>query len=147
MKIKSIIFSAILVFTTTTAYALETANLEISISGARSKLGHVLVLVFNDSDPKAFPDKVDKAVVQLKLTVDEAAKFVIEQLPVGHYAITMVHDENDNGNVDKNSVGVPTEGFGFSNDAMGTFGPPSFEKAKIKVSAPVSQTAMKMKHF
>ena len=64
MKIKSIILSALLIFSTTTVCAFETASLEVSISGARSKLGHVLILVFNDSEPKAFPDKVDKAVVK-----------------------------------------------------------------------------------
>jgi uncharacterized protein (DUF2141 family) len=42
-----------------------------------------------------------------------------------------MHDVNKNGELDKNALGIPKEGFGFSNDAAGTFGPPGFDKAKF----------------
>jgi uncharacterized protein (DUF2141 family) len=46
-----------------------------------------------------------------------------------------MHDSNENGKLDSNFFGVPKEGFGFSNDAMGSCGPPSFAKARVNLSA------------
>jgi uncharacterized protein (DUF2141 family) len=57
--------------------------------------------------------------------------FVFESIPPGEYAISVLHDLNNNGKMDSNFFGVPREGFGFSNDAIGAFGPPDFQKAKF----------------
>ena len=43
-----------------------------------------------------------------------------------------MHDTNDNKELDSNLFGMPKEGFGFSNDAMGMFGPPDFKKASFE---------------
>jgi uncharacterized protein (DUF2141 family) len=56
-----------------------------------------------------------------------------DSLPAGVYAVALYHDENNNGQLDENLFGIPTEGFGFSNNAMGTFGPPSFSQASFPV--------------
>jgi uncharacterized protein (DUF2141 family) len=53
---------------------------------------------------------------------------VIKNLKPGKYAFKYFHDENKNEKLDTNWIGVPTEGFGFSNNAEGMFGPPSFDK-------------------
>src|SRR5260221_12670911 len=60
-------------------------------------------------------------------------ELVFENIPAGDYAVSVMHDANKNGVLDTNSIGVPKEGFGFSNDAAGTFGPPGFEKAKFTI--------------
>jgi uncharacterized protein (DUF2141 family) len=54
-------------------------------------------------------------------------------LPAGTYAIGLLHDENDNGKMDTNFVGLPKEGYGASNDAKATFGPPKFKDAKVEL--------------
>ena len=64
-----------------------------------------------------------------KVTVGEA-KGTIE-LEAGTYSIGFFIDKNDNEKLDTNFLGVPKEQFGFSNDAMGRFGPPSFEAASF----------------
>jgi uncharacterized protein (DUF2141 family) len=56
---------------------------------------------------------------------------VFADLPAGNYAVAVFHDENGNGKLDANLLGMPTEGYGFSNDAHGNFGPPGFADAKI----------------
>ncbi len=58
-----------------------------------------------------------------------------DNLPVGTYAIAIFHDSNNNKKLDKNWVGIPKEGYGFSNNVFGTFGPPSFQEASFKVKA------------
>ena len=52
-------------------------------------------------------------------------------MPLGSYAISTYHDENDNDKLDKNIVGIPKEAYGFSNDATGFMGPPKWEDAKF----------------
>lgn len=66
-------------------------------------------------------------------------EFVFENLPAGTYAVSVLHDTNDNGSMDAGLMGIPREGFGFSNDARGNFGPPRFDKAKFVVSSSVQQ--------
>ena len=58
-------------------------------------------------------------------------RFVVRDLPPGRYAINAFHDENGNGQLDSNIVGVPTEGYGFANDPTSTFGPPEFDAAAV----------------
>ena len=67
---------------------------------------------------------------------DSKASVTFEQIPYGTYAIKIFHDENSNGELDTNFVGFPKESFGFSNDAMGKFGPPTFEQAKFEIAQP-----------
>ncbi|MCW9064937.1 MAG: DUF2141 domain-containing protein [Ignavibacteriaceae bacterium] len=61
---------------------------------------------------------------------------VIDSLKYGEYAVRVFHDENKNGKIDSNFLGIPTEDYGYSNDASGWFGPPSWEKAKFIFDKP-----------
>lgn len=60
-------------------------------------------------------------------------------LPDGHYAVRVMHDANGNGELDSNLVGIPTEAWGFSNDASGSFGPPSWQDARFALGADTVQ--------
>jgi uncharacterized protein (DUF2141 family) len=60
---------------------------------------------------------------------DGTARWKIDDVPPGTYAVRLYHDENDNGELDANMFGVPREAYGFSNDARGRFGPPDFDEA------------------
>ena len=61
------------------------------------------------------------------------ASATFSDLPKATYAVAVFHDKNKNGVMDKNLVGVPTEKYGFSNNARETFSAPSFESASVKV--------------
>lgn len=65
---------------------------------------------------------------------------VIDSLAYGEYAVRVFHDENRNGKIDTNFLGIPDEDYGYSNDASGWFGPPSWENAKFILN----QTKMKL---
>jgi len=54
-------------------------------------------------------------------------------LPFGEYTVRFFHDENDNGEFDTGFLGIPREGYGFSNNARPRFGPPSYHKARFQV--------------
>lgn len=59
------------------------------------------------------------------------------ELPHGTYAIGLFVDANYNNEMDRNIFGVPKEQYGFSNDARGSFGPPSFKEASFTVSGDI----------
>src|SRR4051812_39824985 len=101
------------------------AQLEITVKNIKNEKGNVRVGIFKDKDTflkEAIYGKVVKARKNELMVV-------FDNLPAGKYAVSVIHDENENGELDSNMIGMPKEGFGFTNDAMGTFGPPSFEKA------------------
>ena len=60
------------------------------------------------------------------------ARCDFEGIPPGTYARAVIHDEDMNGKLDTNWLGIPTEGYGFSNDATGVLGPPPFSAASFK---------------
>ncbi len=59
---------------------------------------------------------------------------VIDNLKPGKYAFKFFHDKNNNKELDTNRLGIPKEGFGFSNNPSMTFGPPSFDKTIFDVN-------------
>lgn len=62
-----------------------------------------------------------------------AATISIGQVPPGTYAIQVFHDANGNGTLDRQFLGIPVEGYGFSNNPSTTFGPPGFDQAAFVV--------------
>lgn len=65
---------------------------------------------------------------------------VYRDLPPGRYALSAYRDDNANGAMDRNVVGMPTERYGFSRDARGSFGPPSFDDAAIELTGDMRVT-------
>jgi uncharacterized protein (DUF2141 family) len=54
-------------------------------------------------------------------------------VPKGTWAVLVYQDENGNGELDRNFIGIPKENYGFSRDAASKFGPPGFDEAAIQV--------------
>ncbi|MBI3218203.1 MAG: DUF2141 domain-containing protein [Bacteroidetes bacterium] len=105
----------------------QTQTLTIQITNVKDAEGHVRIAIYNsekDYMKKSFMVKSAKAA---KGTVE----VVVENLPAGIYGISVMHDANSNEKMDSNLIGMPKEGFGFSNNAKGSFGPPGFEKTKM----------------
>jgi uncharacterized protein (DUF2141 family) len=126
MICKTLVISAVLI-----ANAAFATDLEIVIQGASQAKGDVLVSLFNQKN-----QWLKQAVSHKKLSANgEKLTVKFEDLAEGEYAIAVIHDVNANGKLDSNLVGMPTEPYGFSNDAAGNFGPPSFEDAKISLTA------------
>lgn len=105
------------------------ATLEVSIANVRDTTGVVHVALFTNSKNFLNTPVASMSVAAVRGTVTVQFR----GLSHGAYAISVIHDANRNGKLDTNFFGIPREGFGFSNDAMGHFGPPSFEKARLNV--------------
>jgi len=118
------------------AATMAQGELTITIRNIRKIKGSMLVGLFDNET--AFP-KVPIIGKVISVTADSLT-ITFNDLSAGTYAISVVHDENNNGKLDTNFLGIPKEGFAFGNNAMGTFGPPSFKNAQISIiKNPVKQ--------
>jgi|GEM_PF-3310574 len=104
--------------------------LQIEVNGLPSDEGRCMIAIYRD----AFGfNQVDYAVQKQSVVISGGhANALFSGLAAGTYAIAVYHDANDNGMLDRNILGIPTEVYAFSNDARGKRGPPTFEQAMIK---------------
>jgi len=115
------------------AFQASAADLTVEVRGIRSGEGRVLLAVHGPQSKETFPSGDEVAAARRASARAGTLRFVIDDLAPGRYALTAFHDENDNGDLDTGLFGIPTEGYGFGNDAKATFGPPDFEAAAITV--------------
>jgi len=107
--------------------------IHVEISGLRSDQGQMLCALYSAAQAEAFPKKADKAVARLTAKIAERqAVCDFTGVAPGTYAVSVVHDENSNGKLDTNFIGMPREGVGASNDAKGHMGPPKFGAASFR---------------
>jgi uncharacterized protein (DUF2141 family) len=136
---KFLVTVACLVFASTACLA----QLEITIKNIKSDKGNLRAGIFKEKETFLKNATYGKVVKAHK----NELKIIFDDLPPGTYAISVIHDENENGKLDSNMIGIPKEGFGFANDAMGTFGPPAFEKASITVETQKVSITITMKYL
>ena len=109
-------------------------DLEITVEGVNGDAGKVMVALHAESDSEGFPDVKGAIAAQWARAAPGTLRFVFLDLPPGRFAIAVFHDENDNNELDANILGIPSEGTGFSRNAHGSFGPPSFSDAAVEIS-------------
>lgn len=120
------------------SHAAAGQDLVVTVKNIKNDKGVLVVGLFDSERSftkhpmKALTPKAETGTIQV----------VFHNVKAGDYAISIFHDANENSVLDMNFIGIPREGFGFSNDAMGAFGPPSFHKAMFScpASAVVSVT-------
>jgi len=117
------------------------ANLTIAVDGVQSADGQVLVALYNSAG--TFLGKPMRAVA-VPAAVGKV-KLEVKDLPEGDYAFALYHDANGNQTLDKNMIGMPSEDYAFSNDAMGRRGPPTFEAARFRVPAAGATVAINLR--
>lgn len=104
-------------------------KLIITFDGLNSDKGTVKVALTNSKE-----NYKDHKNPFIGLTVPISNRKAIaefDDLPFGEYAVKAFHDEDGNDMLNTNFLGIPTEDYGFSNDARGMFGPPSWNNAKF----------------
>ena len=118
------------------------ANLAVEITNSKNDAGKIYIALYNSSTSYMQEDKaLSKKILSIS---NKKASANFENLTTGYYAFVFFRDENGNGKIDKNMLGIPTESYGFSNNVKGTFGAPSFEKAKFYVSSAGGKVSAKL---
>ena len=118
-----------------TARTKDTGTLTVRVTGARNTKGKIGVTVFQNA--QGFPDDASKAVRQQSIDIDPktmSAQVTFKDLPQGTFAVSVLHDENSNGKMDKNFVGMPKEGYGASNNPKKKKRAPTFDEAKFSLN-------------
>ena len=106
-------------------------GIHVKILNIRNSKGTVACALFES--PAGFPTDYLRAatnIMVIKIRKSQA-RCDFEDIPPGRYALAVIHDENMNGKLDTNVLGIPKEGYGFSNDAKGVIGAPSFSAASF----------------
>jgi len=112
--------------TVPTPVALRGPALQVAVVGLRNDQGRVSCNLF--TDPRQYPRGDAFKEVRTSIHKDSAL-CVFTDVPAGRYAIVVYHDENGNGHFDQNALGMPLEGYGFSNNAAPLFDAPNFAAA------------------
>ncbi|MDT0689148.1 DUF2141 domain-containing protein [Salegentibacter sp. F188] len=123
------IIPALIFFLFGTFFLNAQNTIEVEITNFESNKGYVLVALHNTEDSflkeeflgRKSEIKEDKVVVEF------------DDVPDGTYAISLFHDEDADGEMNTNFIGMPKENYGVSNNAPANFGPPKWKDAKFEV--------------
>ena len=135
MKNFNLLLLALLItFGTAFAKNPESFTLTIAIKQAPNADGTLRISIFESKENWL---KKGQTIIE---SISDKGLVTIEVpgLAAGNYAVSVIHDENNNETLDTNTFGIPSEAYGFSNDARGMFGPASFEDSQFQLTTDTS---------
>jgi uncharacterized protein (DUF2141 family) len=100
--------------------AFSQVSLEVTIKGLRNEKGNMMFQLMDEKEATVHQE--------IGKPLKAGSGFVVPNLKPGRYAVRYFHDENTNGKLDTNFLGMPVEGYGFSNNAAAKLGPPPFKE-------------------
>lgn len=111
--------------------AVNAADITITVKGVRNAKGRIAALAFVDG--KGFPDRVAQARTQAIVPAQAGeVTMVIKNVPEGKVALTILHDEDGDGRLKRNLIGIPVEGVGMTGKPLGNRAP-KFEEAIVEI--------------
>jgi len=137
-----------LMFLSVSAFAANTGNLDVYVSGFKNDNGVARIAIFNTAAGYNRPGTdaeyaYQKASLNIK---DGQAVWHLKGLPYGYYAIKVYHDADNSGDLTTNFLEIPKEGYGFSNNPVASSGPASFKQAVFYVKQPRQQMTIQIVH-
>jgi len=109
---------------------LASGQLTVVVTGFTSDEGRAVIALIDSEE--TYDDEGEAYRSAMPAISQGQATAVFDDVAFGVYAIKVFHDANDNRRLDTNFMRIPKESFGFSNDAMGRFGPPRFSEASFE---------------
>ena len=148
-EIRWVAFFAVLIFLNLPAIAFSQTScpgIHVKIQNIKNSTGNIACGIFES--PEGFPKKfqVSAKTVIMKKIQKTQAQCDFADIPPGTYAIAVIHDENMNGELDTNLMGIPTEGYGFSNTSIDKFGAPAFSAARFRYDGQNLNLTIKLKY-
>ncbi|MCP2028534.1 uncharacterized protein (DUF2141 family) [Flavobacterium sp. HSC-32F16] len=107
-------------------------NFSVEVTGVKPGKGYVFFGLYDKE--KGFLDNESHIATAKVKAVENNVVYTFKNLPDGNYAIAVYQDVNNNGKCDRNMIGYPIEGFGFSKNYKPKFSAPDFDQVKIAVS-------------
>jgi uncharacterized protein (DUF2141 family) len=115
----------------------QAADVTVQINDISEPGGMIHWVLFDSA--QAFDDGGIPVMAARSRVASDSLSVTVYDLPTGRYAVRLFHDSNGNGEMDRNIIGIPKEGYGFSGDAGGR-GPASFEDAAVAVEGDTTIT-------
>lgn len=122
---------ALLLATTLCAYQAAAVPLTVELKGVSKTTGTVKLKVVDSA--AAYDGKAQGVAAEAWKPEGEGHQFRFD-LPAGQYAVMVIHDANDNGKLDSNVIGIPTEPYGFSNNPR-VMRKPTFDETRFELPA------------
>lgn len=121
-------------------------NLTVQIDGLRNQRGQLCIRLFSSS--RGFPDGGERGVKgQCHKITDNPMILTFNNLISGNYAVAVFHDTNGDGKLNRNSLGMPTEGYGFSNNPAYTrTGPPRYGETTFLLAGSNTSIRIRMRY-
>lgn len=124
----------------------RTGELTIEIEGLRALRGQVCLSLFSSS--RGFPGEQTQATQSQCVKVGQnPVSATFRNLRSGSYAVAVIHDVNSDGTLNRNGLGVPTEGFGFSRNPKIRVGPPKFGDSVILVAGASTRVQIQLRYL
>lgn len=112
-------------------------TLTVNLDNIQAHLGSLMVALYQGEE--SYSANRNMVASSKKTVTSESHSVVFTDLAPGEYAIKVMHDENDNGTLDTNFLGIPSEGYGFSNNGS-SLGPASYDDAKFTINGDAQLT-------
>ena len=126
---KKIVWGGMLFFIAVNVRAQTTCQLVVKVNEIKEVKGSLKYAVYDHSE-KFLKEALAFGDASIK---GNSVVFTVDGLEKGFYAVSIYQDENGNGKLDANFIGIPSEPYAFSNNARGKFGPPSFEDCRFEL--------------
>lgn len=124
----------------------NTSDLIVNVSGFQGNEGMAMIALLNSKESYsagkngAPPFRNEAAKIS-----NQKVQVVFQAIPFGNYAVKIFHDANNSGDLDTNFLGIPKEAYGFSNNARGKMGPPSYDAARFAVNQKIQNINITVK--
>ena len=121
-------------------------QLRVRVNGVQSRGGNIGCALYRGE--RGFPTERQHALRQVTVRArGRTAVCVFDDLPPGTYAVSVMHDQDADGQLDTNLFGAPSEGWAVSNDApASTFGPPSYGAASFRYAGGQGAIQVRMRY-
>ena len=128
--------SLLIAFLLSLGFPTDNPTLRVTVNGTTSNTGSVRLGVWDQAT--GFLSAATRIQGYTLPARPGTVTFEITDLPPGTYAISVLHDEDENGKMTKSFLGWPVEAYGFSNNARGTFSAPAFEECVFELREPLT---------
>ena len=118
-------------------------TLLITVENVKVNQGKIMLAIY--SDDQEFLSETTYRSIHHEVNEFGTTTVEVNDLPYGMYAISIFHDENNNGKLDTNFMKIPKEPYGFSNNARGMFGPPKVNEAQFSFSTMEQEIMIEIK--
>lgn len=136
----------LLVFLLNFVQAEQKGTLTVKVQNVLQTQGSIRMAVYNNE--KSFPSESQSfRGGALPLRPGIKPQLTCDQLPFGHYAVAVYHDLNNNGKMDKNALGIPTEPYAFSNNLKVKWRAPKFREAAFGFGSVQQEITVELKRW